>query len=163
MRRHSNPMHRQSLGSVISVTAPVVSLCESDFCAAVFVVPNVWPTPQNLCMTVTPELIEKIQRYYHVERWRTGTIARQLKVHHGSVERVLRQAGLPRIGTVRTSRIDPYLPFIHETLKKFPTLGASGLYTMARERGYKGAGPTTCVTSSPITGPGPPPRPTFAW
>ena len=64
---------------------------------------------------------------------------------------------------MRTSRIDPYLPFIHETLKKFPTLGASGLYTMARERGYKGAGPTTCVTSSPITGPGPPPRPTFAW
>ena len=46
-------------------------------------------------MTVTPELIEKIQRYYHVERWRTGTIARQLQVHHGTVERVLRQAGVP--------------------------------------------------------------------
>ena len=89
-------------------------------------------------MPVTPELIEQIQRYYHVERWRTGTIARQLKVHHGTVERVLRQAGLPRIGLVRASRIDPYLPFIHETLKKFPTLGASRLYTMARERGYKG-------------------------
>ena len=89
-------------------------------------------------MTVTPELIAQIQRYYHVERWRTGTIARQLKVHHGTVERVLRQAGLPRIGVVRASRIDPYLPFIHETLKKFPTLGASRLYAMARERGYKG-------------------------
>jgi len=89
-------------------------------------------------MTVTPELIEQIQRYNHVERWRTGTIARQLKVHYGTVERVLRQAGLPHIGVVRPSRIDPYLPFIHETLKKFPTLGASRLYTMARERGYKG-------------------------
>ena len=89
-------------------------------------------------MTVTPELIEQIQRYYHVERWRIGTIARQLKVHHGTVQRVLSQAGLPRIGTVRASRIDPYLPFIHETLKKFPTLGASRLYAMARERGYKG-------------------------
>lgn len=89
-------------------------------------------------MTVTPELIAQIQRYYHVERWRTGTIARQLQVHHGTVERVLRQAGLPRIGQVRASRIDPYLPFIHETLAKFPTLGASRLYAMVRERGYTG-------------------------
>jgi transposase len=89
-------------------------------------------------MPVTPELHAQILRYHHVERWRTGTIARQLQVHHGTVERVLRQAGLPRIGVVRASGIDPYLPFIHETLKKFPTLGASRLYTMARERGYKG-------------------------
>ncbi len=89
-------------------------------------------------MPVTPELHAQIMRYYHVERWRIGTIARQLQVHHGTVERVLRQAGLPRIGAVRTSCIDPYLPFIHETLKKFPTLGASRLYSMARERGYSG-------------------------
>jgi transposase len=87
---------------------------------------------------MTPEQIAQIQRYYHVEKWRIGTIARQLHIHHGSVERVLRQAGLPRIGVMRSSRIDPYLPFIHETLKKFPTLGANRLYTMARERGYTG-------------------------
>jgi len=89
-------------------------------------------------MPVTPELHAQILRYHHVERWRTGTIARQLQVHHGTVERVLRQAGLPRIGVVRASGIDLYLPFIHETLKKFPTLGASRLHTMALERGYKG-------------------------
>lgn len=89
-------------------------------------------------MAVTPELHAQILRYYHVERWRTGTIARQLHLHHGTVERVLRQAGLPRIGVVRASRVDPYLPFIHETLKKFPTLGASRLYAMAQERGYPG-------------------------
>jgi len=138
MRRYCKPMHRQSLGSAISVIAPVVSLCESGFCALASVDPNVWPTPENPVMPVTPELHAQILRYYHVERWRTGTIARQLQVHHGTVERVLRQAGLPRIGVVRASGIDPYLPFIHETLKLFPTLGASRLYTMARERGYKG-------------------------
>jgi transposase len=131
-------MHRQSLGSAISVTATVVCLCESGFCAAASVALNVCPTLENPVMPVTPELHAQILRYYHVERWRTGTIARQLQVHHGTVERVLRQAGLPRIGVVRASRIDPYLPFIHETLKLFPTLGASRLYTMARERGYKG-------------------------
>ena len=111
-------------------------------------------------MPVTPELHAQILRYYHVERWRTGTIARQLQVHHGTVERVLRQAGLPRIGVVRASGIDPYLPFIHETLKLFPTLGASRLYTMARERGYKG-GPDHFRHL--IANPGPQPRPTCAW
>ncbi len=87
-------------------------------------------------MTLSPELEAQILRYHHVEQWRIGTIARQLHVHHGSVERVLRQAGLPRIGTARPSRIDPWLPFIHATLEKFPRLTASRLYAMVRERGY---------------------------
>ena len=92
-------------------------------------------------VTIPPELEAKILRYYHVERWRPGTIARQLHVHHGTVARVLAQAGLPRIGLpVRPSRIDPYLPFIRGTLEKFPTLTASRLYAMVRERGY-GGGP----------------------
>ena len=89
-------------------------------------------------MPVTPDLRAQILRYYHVEQWRTGTIARQLKVHHGTVERALRQAGLPRIGAVRASNIDVYLPFILATLKKFPELRASRLYAMVRQRGYQG-------------------------
>jgi len=89
-------------------------------------------------MPVTPELRAQILRYYHVEQWRVGTIARQLKVHHGTVERALRQAGLPRIGTVRASRLDAFLPFILETLKKFPDLRASRLYAMVKVRGYQG-------------------------
>jgi transposase len=53
---------------------------------------------------------------------------------------VLAQAGLPRTGAVlRPSQIDAYLPFIHETLKKFPSLTASRLYAMAYERGYRGS------------------------
>ena len=89
-------------------------------------------------MPVTPDLRAQILRYYHVEQWRTGTIARQLKVHHGTVERALRQAGLLRIGAVRASNIDVYLPFILATLKKFPELRASRLYAMVRQRGYQG-------------------------
>ena len=65
-------------------------------------------------MSMTPELEAQILRYYHVEKWRIGTIARQLHVHHGSVERVLRQAGLPRTHSARSSGIDLYLPFIHQ-------------------------------------------------
>jgi len=90
-------------------------------------------------VTISAELEAQILRYYHVEKWRPGTIARQLGVHHGTVARVLAQAGLPRLGRrQRPSQIDPYLPFILETLEKFPTLTASRLYAMVRERGYPG-------------------------
>lgn len=90
-------------------------------------------------MTIPPELEAQILRYYHVEKWRVGTIARQLHVHHGTVTRVLAQAGLPRtVPPRRRSQVEPYLPFILETLQKFPALTASRLYAMVRERGYRG-------------------------
>jgi len=90
-------------------------------------------------MTIPPEIEAQILRYYHVEKWRIGTIARQLHVHPETVARVLAQAGLPRIGPPRRpSKIDPYLPFIREMLAKFPTLTASRLHAMACERGYRG-------------------------
>jgi transposase len=90
-------------------------------------------------MTVPPEVEAQILRLHHVEKWRRGTIARQLHVHHGTVTRVLAQAGLPRIDRPqRPSKVDPYLPLILETLKKYPTLTASRLFAMVCERGYKG-------------------------
>jgi transposase len=90
-------------------------------------------------MTIAQELEAQILRYYHAEKWRIGTIAHQLGLHHGTVQRVLAQAGLPRTGSVqRPSQVAPYLPFIRETLEKFPTLTASRLYQMVRERGYPG-------------------------
>ncbi|MGT2453950.1 IS21 family transposase [Cupriavidus basilensis] len=79
------------------------------------------------------------RRTAYRRRNRPDTIARQLRVHRGTVQRVLAQAGLPRIGAVlRPSQIDAYLPFIQETLKKFPSLTASRLYAMVTERGYRG-------------------------
>jgi transposase len=89
---------------------------------------------------VTPAEIEaQILRYYHAEKWKVGTIAQQLQIHHSVVRRVLAQAGLPRVGpSPRPSQIDLYLPFIRQTLERFPTLTASRLYGMVRERGYGG-------------------------
>lgn len=90
-------------------------------------------------MTIPPDIEAQILRYYHVEKWRVGTIARQLRVHRDTVDRVLAQAGLPRIGPPpRPSQIDPFLPFIRQTLEKFPTLTASRLFAMVSERGYRG-------------------------
>lgn len=90
-------------------------------------------------MALTPETEAQILRYHHAEHWPIGTIASQLHVHRDSVARVLAQAGLPTLTLVRRpSAIDPYLPFILETLTQFPRLRASRLYAMARERGYPG-------------------------
>ncbi len=91
-------------------------------------------------MSIPLELEAQILRHYHVEKWRINTIARQLRVHHSTVQRVLAQAGLPRVGApARASAIDPYARFIRDTLERFPTLTASRLYVMVRERGYHGS------------------------
>jgi transposase len=89
-------------------------------------------------MTISPEVEAQILRYYHVEKWRVGTIARHLRLHCDTVARVVAQAGVPLLGRAARSQVDPYLPFIHQTLEKFPTLTASRLYAMVRERGYAG-------------------------
>jgi transposase len=91
-------------------------------------------------VTVTPADIEaQVLGLYHAEKWTIGTIARQLHIHNGVVRRVLAQAGLPKAGRpTRQSLIDPYLPFIRQTLETFPALTASRLYGMVRERGYQG-------------------------
>jgi transposase len=90
-------------------------------------------------VALTPEIEAQILRHYHAECWRIGTIASQLNVHRDSVARVLTQAGLPALGPVRRpSAIDPYLPFILETLTQFPRLRASRLYDMVKARGYPG-------------------------
>lgn len=90
-------------------------------------------------MTISDELTAKILRYHHVEKWRVGTIANQLNVHHSVVTRVLNQSGIPKsTRTTRESIVAPFMGFIMETLNKYPTLTASRLYEMVRQRGYKG-------------------------
>ncbi len=91
-------------------------------------------------MAIDKDVESRILRYHFVEQWRVGTIATQLGVHHSVVDRVLSQAGMPKLErSPRSSMIDPYLPFITETLQRFPTLTAARLYEMAKQRGYPGA------------------------
>ena len=90
-------------------------------------------------MTLSSQQEHQILRYYFAEQWRVGTIARQLSIHHSTVERVIAQAGIPKPErSQRPSIIDPYLPFIVETLQQFPSLSAARLYQMACERGFSG-------------------------
>lgn len=90
-------------------------------------------------MVVTPELRAQILRLYLAEHWRVGTIARQLRLHRDTVWRVLAISSVLRTPACEPPRlIDLYLPFIKETLAKYPTLAASRLYIMVQERGYGG-------------------------
>src|SRR6201994_2408751 len=94
--------HAGSDGAACLVAVAVQTVCAKASCHA----GSTETDEEDPIMTIPPEREAQILRYYHVEKWRIGTIAR-----------VLAQAGLPRIGTPRRpSKIDPYLPFIREML-----------------------------------------------
>ena len=106
-------------------------------------------------MTIAPDVVAQILRLRDAEKWRVGTIARQLHVHRDTVRRVLAAhvqsaADIAPSSTscthppntpptaLRPSRIDPYRSFILATLAKFPALTAARLHAMVMERGYVG-------------------------
>jgi len=66
---------------------------------------------------ITPEQHAEIRRLYYGEHWKVGTIAAALGVHHDTVRAAIAHdtQGLRR-GTCRATRLDPYLPFIRDTL-----------------------------------------------
>lgn len=79
----------------------------------------------------------RIQRLFYAEKWKIGTIALQLSLHHSTVRRVLGAEGSKSRGP-GARLIDPHLPFVREVLEQYPRLTASRLYAMVRERGYTG-------------------------
>jgi transposase len=88
---------------------------------------------------ISPKLEAEILRLYHAEKWRVGTIAGQLGIHHSVVRRVLTRDGPEASKRSRATRLDPYLPLIIATWKQYPKLTASRLYEMCRQRGYPGS------------------------
>ena len=67
---------------------------------------------KGVTMAIDKQTIAEILRLYCAEKWKVGTIARQLGIHHNTARRVAIEAGMPRHpGTRRSSKIDPFLPF----------------------------------------------------
>ena len=89
---------------------------------------------------ITPEQHAEIRRLYYGEHWKVGTIAAALGVHHDTVRTAIAHdtQGLRR-GTCRATLLDPYLPFIHDTLAQHPRLRATRLFEMVKSRGYTGS------------------------
>jgi len=86
---------------------------------------------------IPKETQAEILRLYYAERWRAGTIAVQLRLHHSVVRRVIAQEGTIHALPVRPRLVDQFLPLIAETLQKYPTLSASRIHEMVRQRGYR--------------------------
>jgi transposase len=88
---------------------------------------------------ITPEQHAEIRRLYFGEHWKVGTIAAALGVHHDTVRAAIADTHAVRRGTCRPTRLDPYLPFVRDTLALYPRLRATRLYEMVRARGYAGS------------------------
>src|SRR5262245_45527296 len=90
-------------------------------------------------MTITPEQHARIRQLYFGEHWKVGTIVAELGLHPDAVARALET---PRFGNRvearRPSMLDPYKPFIVQTLEKHPRLRSSRLHQMLQARGYCG-------------------------
>jgi transposase len=89
---------------------------------------------------ITPEQHAEIRRLYFGEHWKVGTIVTNLDVHPDTVRAAIAlDTRAVRRGTCRRSILDPYLPFIRDTLAQYPRLRSTRLYAMLRPRGYTGS------------------------
>jgi transposase len=85
------------------------------------------------------ELKARIRRLFYVEHWKVGTIARELVLHPDTVARAIETERFSNAQTLRPSATDPYAHFIREILDKHPTLRATRIFQMIRDRGYGGS------------------------
>ena len=87
---------------------------------------------------ISPELRSHLVRLHMVEKWNVHSISKQLGLHHATVRRALCAEGLPDSVAKRPSKSDTFLPFIKQSLTRYPDLTAARLLQMVRERGYCG-------------------------
>jgi transposase len=79
----------------------------------------------------------EVRRLYYGERWKVGTIATALGLHHATVAAAL--SDKPRGAFARPGQLDGYTSLVHEVLQQHPRLCATRVHEMLRVRGYKGS------------------------
>jgi transposase len=91
-------------------------------------------------MTIPRDTELEILRLLDTEKLQPGTAASLVGVHHDVVDRVVEQAVVGRPERApRVSKLAPYHGLLCEKLKEYPTICASRLGAMARERGFDGS------------------------
>ena len=88
---------------------------------------------------IDPDVRVKIRHYFFAEHWRIGTIAAELQVHPDTVRRAIEVEKFQNAAPLRASLLDPYLPFLRETLEAHPRLRVTRLHRMLGDRGYAGS------------------------
>lgn len=81
-----------------------------------------------------------IRRLFFAEHWKVGTIASELGIHHDAVELALEPRRFVNRRFAATAHLlEPYKPFIADTLGQYPRLRATRLLQMVEARGYRGS------------------------
>src|ERR1700681_1853709 len=88
---------------------------------------------------ISPETRVQIRRYFYAEHWKIGTIATALDVHPDAVRRAIEVERFQHAEPLRPSIVDPYLPFVRQTLEQYPRLRATRIHQMIRDRSYSGS------------------------
>ena len=105
------------------------------FCAR-FIYPGLRPVRRRRErgeMTIDKKTRAEILRLHHAEKWKIGTIASQLGVHHITVRRVLADDEVPRhMRRQRRSKLDPFMPFIRQP--HAPARSPSARWSPSRRR-----------------------------
>ena len=88
---------------------------------------------------ITPETRVQIRHYFYAEHWKVGTIASELGLHPDTVRAAVEVERFATTQPLRPSCVDPYLPFVRQTLEQHPRLRATRIFQMVRDRGYPGS------------------------
>lgn len=90
-------------------------------------------------MRISDEQRARIRRLFYAEHWKIGTIATQLGLHPDTVRRAVKAECFNNRGKSRPSALDPFVDFVRDTLRQYPTLTATRVHEMLRQRGYDGS------------------------
>ena len=63
----------------------------------------------------------------------------ELGVHPDTVRKAIEAERFHSTQPLRSSIVDPYVPFLRQTLEQYPDLRATRIYQMIRDRGYSGS------------------------
>lgn len=75
------------------------------------------------------------------EGWKIGSIAKEVGLHPTSVQRHLNKSASKEASdeSEKASVLDPWISLLEATLEKYPTVRATRLHSMLKQRGYKGS------------------------
>ncbi|MDO9020954.1 MAG: IS21 family transposase [Deltaproteobacteria bacterium] len=89
---------------------------------------------------IPAETRTRVRALFFGEHWKVGTIAAELGLHRDTVARAIDTERMINAHThLCRSRLDPFKPFVAETLEAHPRLRATRLLEMLRGRGYEGS------------------------
>ncbi len=88
---------------------------------------------------MSKEEIAEARRLFFGEHWKVGTISEYLHRHPEAIKRAIGAESFVSKSRHGPSKLDPYLGFIEEVLKRYPRLRATRIYEMIVSRGFEGS------------------------